>query len=82
MATQGSGGLEVSSDFAFAIYQEMKRMADVIKHLEEKDVQRDREMLDLNERLQEQRQLTEEAERKVEDFQEEFLQKNAEYEAQ
>ena len=39
-------------------------------------------MLDLNERLEEQRQLTEEAERKVEDFQEEFLQKNAEYEAQ
>ena len=43
----------MSNDFVTAILQEMKRMADVIKQLEEKDVQRDREMLDLNERLEE-----------------------------
>ena len=71
MATQGSASLVRSEELVFAILQEMKRMADVIKQLEEKDVQRDREMLDLNERLEEQRQLTEEAERKVEDLQEE-----------
>ena len=56
-------GLVVSEDFVKAILQELKRQADVIKHLEEKDVQRDREMLDLNERLEEQRQLAEEADR-------------------
>ena len=45
----------MSEDFVKAILQELKRQADVIKHLEEKDVQRDKEMLDLNERLEEQR---------------------------
>ena len=40
----------------------------------------DGEMLDLNERLEKQRQLAEEADRKVEDLKDELLQKNAEYE--
>ena len=78
LATLGSDGLVMSNEFAFAVLSEIKRQADQIQLLQEKDVLRDKEMKNLQEMLEEQRRISEQADLKLKYVKEELLKANAE----